>query len=155
MHTSMINSRLRRWKPATESSDVLLDREVDADLTSGVHDTELDGYSTMIRSSLNVRVSLLLSQNARMYVYRPEAKLVLLGDSDQLPSVHAGAVFADIVAAGRDRASVELAGNYRINISRKDAAGRALAATFGAIRGGESGALLQSITTHTPSRARP
>jgi len=78
---------------------------------------------------------------------RPEAKLVLLGDSDQLPSVHAGAVFADIVAAGRDRASVELTGNYRINISRKDAAGRALAATFGSIRGGNSEALLQSITT--------
>ena len=78
---------------------------------------------------------------------RPEAKLVLLGDSDQLPAVHAGAVFADIVAAGRDRASVELAGNYRVTISRKDAAGRALAATFGSIRGGESGALLQSITT--------
>ena len=76
---------------------------------------------------------------------RPEAKLVLLGDSDQLPSVHAGAVFADIVAAGRDRASIELTGNYRID--RKDAAGRALAATFSAIRGGETGALLQSITT--------
>ena len=78
---------------------------------------------------------------------RPEAKLVLLGDSDQLPSVHAGAVFADIVAAGRDRASVELTGNYRINTSRKDAAGRALGATFGSIRGGDSEALLQSITT--------
>ena len=78
---------------------------------------------------------------------RPEAKLVLLGDSDQLPSVHAGAVFADIVAAGRDRASVELVGNYRINTSRKDAAGRALGATFGSIRGGDSEALLQSITT--------
>ncbi len=76
---------------------------------------------------------------------RPETKLVLLGDSDQLPSVNAGAVFADIVAAGRDRASVELVGSYRID--RKDAAGRALAATFGSIRGGKSEALLQSITT--------
>jgi len=76
---------------------------------------------------------------------RPEAKLVLLGDGDQLPSVHAGAVFADIVAAGRDRASVELEGNYRID--RKDAAGRALAATFGSIRSGEPEALLKSITS--------
>ena len=82
---------------------------------------------------------------------RPEAKLVLLGDSDQLPSVHAGAVFADLVTAGKDRASVELAGNYRID--RKDAAGRALAATFGAIRSGESEALLQSITTRASASA--
>jgi len=78
---------------------------------------------------------------------RPEAKLVLLGDSDQLPSVHAGAVFADIVAAGKGRASVELTGSYRID--RKDAAGRALASTFGSIRSGESEALVQSITTRT------
>jgi exodeoxyribonuclease V alpha subunit len=76
---------------------------------------------------------------------RPDAKLVLLGDADQLPSVHPGAVFADVVAAGRGRASVELSGNYRVD--RKDAAGRALAAAFAAVRGGEPEAVWKSVTS--------
>jgi hypothetical protein len=37
--------------------------------------TELVASPTTRRSSRNVRTSLLVSQNARMYVYRPEAKL--------------------------------------------------------------------------------
>jgi exodeoxyribonuclease V alpha subunit len=79
---------------------------------------------------------------------RPDAKLVLLGDSDQLPSVDAGAVFVDLVACGRGRASVELEGNYRVgvNVNRKNATGRALATTFEAIRSGEPKAILQSLT---------
>lgn len=38
--------------------------------------TELVASPTTRRSSRNVRTSLLVSQNARMYAYRPEAKLV-------------------------------------------------------------------------------
>jgi len=48
---------------------------------------------------------------------RPEARLVILGDADQLPSVSAGAVFRDLMATGEDGAltpkSVRLTRNYR------------------------------------------
>jgi exodeoxyribonuclease V alpha subunit len=65
---------------------------------------------------------------------RPEARLVLLGDADQLPSVAAGAVFRDLVAAvpvGRDanddsdrRICTRLTQSYRMN--QDEGAGRAI-----------------------------
>lgn len=81
---------------------------------------------------------------------RPETHLVLLGDADQLPSVHAGAVFADIVTAGRDRGSVELHEHHRID--PKDAAGRALAAAFRAVRSGDPQALMETLVTRARAR---
>ena len=39
--------------------------------------------------------------DALLDALRPDARLVLLGDADQLPSVGAGAVFGDLCAAGR------------------------------------------------------
>ncbi len=65
---------------------------------------------------------------------RPEARLVLLGDADQLPSVAAGAVFRDLVAAvsdGRDanersgtRSCLRLTQSYRMN--QEHGSGRAI-----------------------------
>jgi exodeoxyribonuclease V alpha subunit len=65
---------------------------------------------------------------------RPEARLVLLGDADQLPSVAAGAVFRDLVAAvpeGRDanddfnsQVCTRLTQSYRTN--PEEGAGRAI-----------------------------
>jgi exodeoxyribonuclease V alpha subunit len=51
----------------------------------------------------------------------PEARLVLLGDAHQLPSVEAGAVFRDLCRVGSERA-VELTRSYRMDPS--DPAGR-------------------------------
>jgi len=50
---------------------------------------------------------------------RPSARLILLGDADQLPSVEAGAVFRDLVDAGL---AVELTHSYRMDAG--DPAGR-------------------------------
>ncbi len=74
---------------------------------------------------------------------QPQAKLVLLGDADQLPSIHAGAVLGDVVSASQNRGSVELRENFRID--RKDAAGRALAEAFRSIRTEDFHTLMKSI----------
>jgi exodeoxyribonuclease V alpha subunit len=61
---------------------------------------------------------------------RPQARLILLGDADQLPSVAAGAVFRDLVGAvsnGNDIArpiSARLTHSYRMN--QEAGAGRAI-----------------------------
>lgn len=71
---------------------------------------------------------------------QPGARLILLGDADQLPSVAAGAVFRDFVehsADGADsqaHASVRLKENYRIN--QEDAAGRAILTAARSIKDG-------------------
>jgi ATP-dependent exoDNAse (exonuclease V) alpha subunit len=44
-----------------------------------------------------------------------DARLLILGDADQLPSVEVGAVFRDLVAAGGDRA-VRLTESYRMRV---------------------------------------
>lgn len=51
----------------------------------------------------------LLLFDALLDALRPDARLVLLGDADQLPSVGAGAVFGDLCAAGAGAASPEFA----------------------------------------------
>jgi len=62
---------------------------------------------------------------------RPKARLVLLGDADQLPSVAAGAVFRDLVGAvsnrkddSAGRISIRLMHSYRVN--QDTGAGRAI-----------------------------
>jgi len=60
---------------------------------------------------------------------RPEARLVLLGDADQLPSVEAGAVFRDLLPSGnesdpRRQAGVRLTRSYRLDPS--DPEGRSI-----------------------------
>lgn len=78
---------------------------------------------------------------------RPQTRLVLLGDADQLPSIHAGAVFGDVVTASENRGSVVVRENYRID--RKDAAGRALAEAFHSIQTEDFHTLMKSIATRT------
>ncbi len=62
---------------------------------------------------------------------KPQARLVLIGDADQLPSVAAGAVFRDLVAAVADgddhaesRICTRLTQSYRMN--QADESGRAI-----------------------------
>jgi exodeoxyribonuclease V alpha subunit len=64
---------------------------------------------------------------------RPEARLLILGDPEQLPSVAAGAVFRDL---GRllPQAGVRLRTSYRMDPTRPD--GRHILAVAEAIRGG-------------------
>lgn len=74
---------------------------------------------------------------------RPTARLVLLGDADQLPSVDAGAVLRDLVPDEgsspddpRTRASVRLQRSYRMDPS--DPSGRAILRIARAIRAGDA-----------------
>lgn len=52
---------------------------------------------------------------------RPDARLVVLGDADQLPSVAAGAVFRDVGAAA-PQASARLTQSYRMRADNKNGA---------------------------------
>ncbi|MEM9490403.1 MAG: exodeoxyribonuclease V subunit alpha, partial [Myxococcota bacterium] len=72
---------------------------------------------------------------------RPDTRLVLLGDADQLPSVDAGAVLRDLVAAGTDNAeasappfAVRLTHSYRMDPSNP--AGRAILSAATAVNAG-------------------
>jgi exodeoxyribonuclease V alpha subunit len=64
---------------------------------------------------------------------RPEARLVLLGDADQLPSIEAGAVFRDLCAALR---VVRLTTNLRVE---RDEAAQRIAQAAVAINAGDLG----------------
>jgi exodeoxyribonuclease V alpha subunit len=86
----------------------------------------------------------LMDQLARSVA--PDARLILLGDADQLPSVEAGAVFRDLLPAGptvaadpRGRAVVRLTKNYRMDPS--DPGGRAILSAAQLINSGEADAL--------------
>ena len=71
---------------------------------------------------------------------RDDARLVLLGDADQLPSVDAGAVLADLARAPAAAAiTVTLTQSFRMDAS--DPAGRAILTTARRINAGESDAL--------------
>ncbi len=78
---------------------------------------------------------------------RPNARLVLLGDADQLPSVDAGAVLRDLVAASEIRRShgssarftVRLTHSYRMDAKNPD--GRAILIAAKAVNDGDSEAL--------------
>lgn len=82
-----------------------------------------------------------LTMTARLLeALRPEARLVLVGDADQLASVDAGAVLADLVAGLSDRPDSPVAtlrGSHRF-----DAGIRALA---DAVREGDADALLVAL----------
>lgn len=73
---------------------------------------------------------------------RDDARLVLLGDADQLPSVEVGAVFRDFVAAGGARA-VRLTESYRMRTD--DPAGRRVYQVAQAINAGDLVALEAGI----------
>jgi len=67
---------------------------------------------------------------------RPEARLVLLGDADQLPSVEAGSAFRDLVDSLPERAA-RLTRSYRMD--PRDPGGRAILLAAQAIREGGCG----------------
>ncbi|WP_210424371.1 exodeoxyribonuclease V subunit alpha [Gephyromycinifex aptenodytis] len=89
-----------------------------------------------------------LTMTARLLeALRPQARLILVGDADQLASVDAGAVLADLVAGLSGRADspvVTLRGSHRF-----DAGIRTLA---DAIRDGDADALLAALRSSGPER---
>jgi exodeoxyribonuclease V alpha subunit len=70
---------------------------------------------------------------------RPRARLVLLGDSDQLPSIEAGAVFRDLCAA---LGGVRLTVNLRV---ASDPAARRIVAAAEAVNAGAASARLDDV----------
>lgn len=71
-----------------------------------------------------------------------DARLVILGDADQLPSVEVGAVFRDLVAAGGER-SVRLTESYRMRVD--DPAGGRVYLAAQAVNAGDTAALLAHV----------
>jgi exodeoxyribonuclease V alpha subunit len=75
---------------------------------------------------------------------RPEGRLVLLGDADQLPSIEAGAVFRDLCAALRPS---RLTTNLRV---ASDPAAQRIVAAAAAVNAGDlEGAFARVAPTHT------
>jgi exodeoxyribonuclease V alpha subunit len=76
---------------------------------------------------------------------RPDARLVLLGDAEQLPSVEAGAVLRDIRTAERPRGrfTVTLEKSFRMN--EADPGGRAIVRAARAINAGDPEAVLAEL----------
>jgi exodeoxyribonuclease V alpha subunit len=76
---------------------------------------------------------------------RPDSRLVLLGDAEQLPSVEAGAVLRDIGAAERPkgRFTVKLEKSFRMD--EGDPGGRAIMQAARAINAGDPEALLEEL----------
>jgi exodeoxyribonuclease V alpha subunit len=73
---------------------------------------------------------------------REDARLVLLGDADQLPSVEAGAVFRDLCAAlGAERLSVNL------RVARDASAGRIVDAARAVNAGKTDARFVEAVTT--------
>ena len=78
----------------------------------------------------------------------PEARLVLFGDADQLPSVEAGAVLRDLAACGAEAGFAHrLERSFRMDPSDPD--GRAILAAARAVRDGRAAELL------APELSRP
>lgn len=68
----------------------------------------------------------------------PQARLILLGDAEQLPSVEAGAVFHDLVEA-LPNATLRLTHSYRMDAANPD--GRSVLLAAQALRAGDAAAL--------------
>ena len=88
----------------------------------------------------------------------PGARLILLGDADQLPSVAAGSVFRDLVpSAGEDTgplaaASMRLEVNHRMK--SESSAGRSILLAARSINRGDAGFLNSTDESNTPIVAR-
>lgn len=80
----------------------------------------------------------LVMMRALLSALADDARLVLIGDGEQLPSVEAGAVFRDLVSL--DRSVVRLTKSYRMDSS--DASGRQILSAARIINRGEGDALL-------------
>lgn len=75
-----------------------------------------------------------------------DARLLILGDADQLPSVEVGAVFRDLVAAGGAR-SVRLIESYRMR--KDDPAGGQVYLAAQAVNAGDTAALFAHVATRS------
>jgi exodeoxyribonuclease V alpha subunit len=84
----------------------------------------------------------------------PEASLILVGDPDQLPSVEAGAVVADLVALDARRPALGLVA--RLTTSHRVApAGRGVLAAAEAVRGGRAAAARAALPRADGPRPAP
>jgi exodeoxyribonuclease V alpha subunit len=89
---------------------------------------------------------------------QPGARLILLGDANQLPSVAAGSVFRDLVPAGEDglgpldAASTRLKVNHRMKSN--DASGRSILLAARSINDGDSNLLNSSDEANAPMVVR-
>ena len=77
---------------------------------------------------------------------RPDARVVLVGDPDQLASIEVGAVLSDVVAAARDTRSGVVVSTLEIPHRFADAAG--VAALAGAVRLGSATAVDAAVAAH-------
>lgn len=93
--------------------------------------------------------------DALLRALRPDARLVLLGDADQLPSVDAGAVFRDLAGAAEvSGAGHRLTRSYRMDPA--DPAGRAILVGARAVSRGAAGELAgPGAEIRATPRARP
>ena len=91
------------------------------------HDVVIVDEMSMVSLSLMARL---------LEAVRPDARLILVGDPEQLASVEAGAVMADVVAGLGDRVS-RLSTNYRFSGS--------LAALSEAVRAGDADAVVEVL----------
>ncbi|MCB9524200.1 MAG: AAA family ATPase [Myxococcales bacterium] len=80
----------------------------------------------------------------------PTARLVLLGDADQLPSVAAGAVFRDALSAAGP-AQVKLTHSYRMR--KEDAGGATVLRVAQKMNAGEVGLFGPELAVHRPELA--
>ena len=81
-------------------------------------------------------------------VLGPDTRLVLLGDSEQLPSVEAGAVFRDLVSS-LPQATVKLTHSYRMDAG--DEHGSSVLLTAQALRAGKQEALYATGVLASPT----
>jgi exodeoxyribonuclease V alpha subunit len=93
-----------------------------------------------------------LTQMTRLLeAVRPSTRLVLVGDPDQLASVEAGAVLADLVAGFEDRADSPVVRLLTTHRTADDAGGRALDALAQAMRQGDADATLSLLASSEAS----
>jgi exodeoxyribonuclease V alpha subunit len=88
----------------------------------------------------------------------PGARLILLGDADQLPSVAAGSVFRDLVPPAGDDAGPLAAASMRLEVNHRmkseSSAGRSILLAARSINRGDTGFLNSTGESNTPIVAR-
>lgn len=105
------------------------------------HDVVVIDEASMVAVALMARL---------LDAVRPAARLVIVGDPDQLASIEAGAVLGDVVAGALEPAPVDAGGAAPglaeavvvLHTSHRFAAGSGIAALAGAVRAGDADAAL-------------
>ena len=85
---------------------------------------------------------------------QPGARLILLGDADQLPSVAAGSVFRDLIQSCKDATGPLAAASIRLEVNHRmksdDASGRSILLAARSINEGDSNLLSSLDELNTP-----